>query len=94
MDFIAGLPTSKGSNVILVVVDRLLKYAHFILLKHPYTTKSVAEVFDESNSASRVPKSIGSDRDPLFLSKFWQDIFCSIGTKLRMSFAYHPEPDG
>jgi hypothetical protein len=48
LDFIEGLPKSKGKDVILVVVDRLTKYAHFIPLSHPYTVNNVADMFMEN----------------------------------------------
>jgi len=45
LDFIDGLPNSDGANSILVVVDRLTKYAHFLPLHHPYTAVSVSKLF-------------------------------------------------
>lgn len=95
MDFITGLPKSKGYEAILVVVDRLSKYCHFITLKHPYTAKTIAEVFvKEIVRLHGIPLSIVSDRDPIFMSNFWKEMFKLQGTQLRMSSAYHPESDG
>jgi hypothetical protein len=45
MDFIDGLPSSRGKSTIFVIVDRLSKYAHFLAISHPYTAISVAQVF-------------------------------------------------
>ena len=42
MGFIEGLPKSHGYEVILMVVDRLTKFVHFISLSHPYTAAKVA----------------------------------------------------
>jgi hypothetical protein len=95
LDFITGLPKSKGYEAILVVVDRLSKYCHFILLKHPYTAKSIGEVFvREVVRLHGIPSSVVSDRDPIFVSHFWLELFKLQGTKLKMSSAYHPETDG
>ncbi|KAL0402537.1 UNVERIFIED_CONTAM: hypothetical protein Slati_4283600 [Sesamum latifolium] len=71
MDFIEGLPNSKGKDSILVVVDRLTKYSHFLALKHPYTTVSVAKIFfDNTYKLHRLPVSIVTDRDKVFTSRF------------------------
>jgi hypothetical protein len=48
MDFIEALPKVGGKSVILIVVDRFSKYAHFILLAHPYMAESVAKAFSDN----------------------------------------------
>jgi len=61
--------------VIFVVVDRLSKSAHFMPLSHPYSASDVAQVFlDFLFKLHGFPDSITSDRDPVFVSHFWQEL--------------------
>ncbi|KAK8918267.1 hypothetical protein KSP39_PZI021328 [Platanthera zijinensis] len=95
MDFIEGLPTSQGKSVILVVVDRLSKQTHFMALGHPYTAEGVAKIF--LNTVFRLhglPAAIVSDRDAVFVSDFWLELFRVLQVQLRHSTAYHPQSDG
>ncbi|KAJ4807690.1 polyprotein [Rhynchospora pubera] len=95
MDFITCLPKSEGKEVLLVVVDRLTKYGHFLPLAHPYTAATVAQTFlDNIYKLHGLPTNIVSDRDPIFTSKFWQEIMHRLGIQLNMSTAYHPQSDG
>ena len=95
MDFIEGLPWSGRFNCILVVVDKFSKYSHFLPLSHPFSASQVATTYvDQVYRLHGLPDSILSDRDPIFTSRFWQELFRQTQTTLRMSTPYHPATDG
>lgn len=95
IDFVEALPRVHGKSVILTVVDRFSKFAHFIPLSHPYTAASVAKAFfSEIVRLHGVPESIVSDRDPVYTGHVWRDLFRLAGVQLKMSTAFHPQTDG
>ena len=98
MDFVTHLPLSRGPeqyDSILVVVDRLTKMAHFIPTWMKGTAVTVAlQFFNHVVKHHGLPSSIVSDRDPKFTSTFWNAVTSSMGTKLLLSTAFHPQTDG
>jgi hypothetical protein len=95
LDFIEGLPISGKYDTILVVVDKFTKFGHFIPLKHPFTAATVAQAFvDNVYCFHSMPKVIISDRDKVFISSFWQNLFRLADTTMNMSSSYHPQTDG
>jgi hypothetical protein len=67
MDFIIGLPKSEGKIVIMVVVDRITKHAHYFSLSHTIAA-TFMEIFQNIQG---VPKIIVSDRHSIFTGNFW-----------------------
>jgi len=96
MDLITQLPNTKKKNdAIVVFVDKLTKMTHLVPTKTTISAPQLAEMFyKEIIRLHGIPKSIVSDRDPRFTSKFWKCLWKLLGTKLAMSTAYHPQTDG
>jgi hypothetical protein len=96
MDFIFGLPiTKRGHTGILVVCDRFSKASHFIPCHDKITAAGTVQLLMENVIRHHgLPRSITSDRDPRFMSKFWKAIFLRFGTRFQPSTAFHPQTDG
>jgi transposase InsO family protein len=96
MDFIVELTrTQAGHNSIWVIVDRLTKVAHFIVVKTTYSGAKLGELYmSRIVWLHGVPKKIVSDRGSQFTSKFWEKIHESMDTRLNFSSAYHPQTNG
>jgi hypothetical protein len=95
MDFITGLPTStKQNDAIMVVVDKLSKYSHFIPIKSTCKEIDITQVFmKEIFRLHGMPKEIMSDRDMKFTANFWKSLMVGLETKLLFSTTYHPQTD-
>ena len=96
MDFIIPLPETPRKNVgILNVVDRLSKMIRLIPVPPNADAFCIAKLFrDHIYRHHGLPQVIVSDRDSIFMSKFWKSLFQLLGTKLSPSSAYHPQTDG
>ncbi|KAL4324888.1 hypothetical protein GQ457_11G023450 [Hibiscus cannabinus] len=96
MDFVTGLPmTPSKKDSVWVIVDRFTKCAHFLPVHTTYTYDKLAELYiREIVRLHGVPKSIVSDRDPKFTSRFWESLHTALGSRLNFSTSYHPQTDG
>lgn len=76
LDFIEGLPKAQSKSAILVVVDRLSKYAHFISLTHPYTSITISQaLMDNIYKLHGLPQTIVSDKNVIFSQQSLADSF-------------------
>jgi len=85
----------KRNDSIWVIVDRLMKLAHFLSVKTRYTVDILGKIYiREIVRIFGIPVSIVSDRDSSFTSRFWRTLQKALGTQLDFSSAYHPQTNG
>ena len=96
MDFVTHLPwTSQKHDAVWVIVDRLTKSAHFLVVRMTFTLEELCKLYIwEIIRLHGVPVSIVSDRDPRFMTQFLKSFQKAMGTQLSMSTAFHPQTDG
>ncbi|GJS88200.1 putative reverse transcriptase domain-containing protein [Tanacetum coccineum] len=96
IDFITKLPkSSQGFDTIWVIVDRLIKYAHFLPIRENDPLDKLARLYLNRIVARHgIHVSIICNRDGRFTSNFWKSFQKALGTELSMSTAYDPETDG
>ena len=95
LDFVTGLPPSRGHTVILTVVDRFSKMAHFIpLTKLPSAKETANLVLHHVFRLHGLPTDVVSDRGPQFASTFWREFCTLIGATASLSSGFHPQSNG
>jgi hypothetical protein len=95
IDFIGPLPEDEGFDCIVSMTDRLNSDIRLVPTTTTLTAEGLARIFfDEWYCENGLPGEIVSDRDKLFMSRFWKALHKLTGVKLKMSTAYHPQTDG
>jgi hypothetical protein len=95
INFIGPLPPDEGFNSLITMTDRLGADIHIVPSHNDLMAKKFAVIFfDHWYCENGLPADIVSDRDKLFMSKFWKALTKLTGVKLKMSSLYHPETDG
>nr|KYP76741.1 Transposon Ty3-I Gag-Pol polyprotein [Cajanus cajan] len=92
MDFVVALPrTVRGHESTWVIVDKLTKSAHFLIINIKHSLERLAKIYhDDIVRLHGVSFSIVLNRDPRFTSRFWESLQQALGTQLRLSLAYQP----
>ncbi len=92
LDFVTALPPSQGNTVVLTVVDRFSKAAHFIPLpKLPSAKETAVTIVDHVFRIHGLPMDVVSDRDPNSFPNFGESsvvywgrvLVCPLGFILR-----------
>ena len=93
MDFMTHLPrTSRGHDTVWVIVDRITKSTHFLVVRMTFTLEEFGKLYvREIVQLHGVLVSIILNRNPRLTAQFWNCFQRAMGTQLMMSTAFHPQ---
>ena len=95
IDFVGPLPRSAGFDMLMTVSCRLSGYVRLIPCSSTDGARETADhLYDGWHRLFGMPRRIVSDRDKIFVSKFWRALYKRLGTRLQMSTSFHPQTDG
>jgi transposase InsO family protein len=95
MDFIGPFLESEGFDYLWVVICCLSSMVHLVPVNTTTTVTELSSLFiKEIVRLHGLPRSIVSDRDSKFTSRWWREIHRILGIKLMMSTSFHPQMDG
>jgi len=95
VDFVVELPLSSGHDVVMTVVDLVLKQVHFIPMYTTVTAEGAARLFlHQVWKLYGLLKYVVLDHRPQFVARFTRELYRLLGIKLASSTAWHPQTDG
>jgi hypothetical protein len=75
---------------ILIIIDKLTKFGYFLSYRESSTAEELVYIFLRKIVANHeLPREIISDRNKLFISKFWQALTAKIRIRTKLSIAFH-----
>ena len=95
IDIIGPLPKSNKIDTIVVIVDRFTKMIRLKATTTNISSEGIAKIYrDKIWKLHGVPRTILSNRELQFTSKFIEEFTKVLGIKRQLSIAYHPQTDG
>uniref|UniRef100_A0A1A8HXK5 Gypsy retrotransposon integrase-like protein 1 n=1 Tax=Nothobranchius kuhntae TaxID=321403 RepID=A0A1A8HXK5_NOTKU len=95
LDFVCGLPASRGFNTILTIVDRFSKACHLVPLKSlPSSAITAQLLIKHVFRLHGIPEEILSDRGPQFISRVWKEFSNALGALVALTSGFHPQTNG
>ncbi len=95
VDLIGPLPTSRGKDAILNIVDHYTKQIHLFPVTTQITADGVASIyFEQVFPLHGIPKKIISDRGPQFAARSMRALYKRLGIDSGLTTAYHPQANG